>query len=163
MSSYLRTLSDCQALIRKYEVLMPHCPGHYQNILSYCLHILMTSFRSTQVYSGGFLTSDDVLEWIALSQITIESDVQYLQRTTKLVNDRKYLPSGYLVAVQQRRANKILSPQMLAIVLQSQDPRLLTLDTSFINSSCDDNRPKYNLTCTEKENIPRISFGTREI
>ena len=37
----------------------------------------------------------------------------------------------------RRRSNKFLSPQMLAIVWQSQDPSLLTLHISFINFSCD--------------------------
>ena len=54
-------------------------------------------------------------------------DVQYLQRTTKLVNDMRNVPSGYLHAVQET-SNKILSPQMSAIVLQS---RVKTPDSSL--------------------------------
>ena len=41
---------------------------------------------------------------------------------------------------------------MLAIVWQSQDPRILTLDISFIKPSCDmDGRPKYDVTRTDRE------------
>ena len=59
----------------------------------------MTSFRSSLYTADSlknkfwlyvFFTTDDFVEWISSTLVTIEMDVQYLHRTTKLANDMKY-------------------------------------------------------------------------
>ena len=130
----------------RYTVCWLFQPGFCKNkFLSWC----------------GFLTTDlEFFRVISLTSITLESlqmDVRYLWRITKLVIDKQYFPFGYLLTVQERERERdqikfyLLRCWQLFCRVKTRDPSLSTAASSTLLVTLTDSRPKHNLTCNDKE------------